>query len=93
MFKRVLLRFRDLIRGNRYVVTVHGAEEMEADGLTIYDVEHCILTGKIVERQRDRTIGEWKYVVQGSTLQGERAVVVATIGPTRKLVIVTVYLE
>lgn len=50
MFDRVLRRMRELVRTSRYVRTVHGHEEMEADELTFFDVEHCILTGKIVER-------------------------------------------
>src|SRR5437667_4673400 len=60
----------------RYVMTLHGHEEMEAYGLTVYDVEHVILTGRIVERQRDRSRKEWKYLVEGETLQGDAAVVV-----------------
>jgi len=72
-------------------MTLHGAEEMEADKLTIYDVEHCILTGEIIQRQRDRNTGESKYLVMGKTMTDDTAVVVAKIGPTGKLVIITVY--
>jgi hypothetical protein len=74
------------------VITLHGHEEMEADRLTIFDVEHCILTGEMVGRQRDEHTGDWKYLIEGETLQGARAVTVARIGLTRKLVIITVYL-
>ena len=72
-------------------MTLHGAEEMEADKLTIYDVEHCILTGEIIQRQRDRNTGESKNLVMGKTMTDDTAVVVAKIGPTGKLVIITVY--
>lgn len=68
MFDRVLRRMRELVRTSRYVMTVHGHEEMEADRLTVFDVEHCILAGEIVERQKDRRTGEWKYLVEGKTL-------------------------
>jgi hypothetical protein len=64
---------------------------MEDDDLTIFDIESCFLTGRIVERQRDRIRGEWKYLVQGTALDRTGLVAVAKIGPTRKLVIVTVY--
>ena len=57
-FTRALHRFRELVRDSRYVMTVHAAEEMEADGLAIYDIEHCVLTGEIVRRQRDRVTGQ-----------------------------------
>jgi hypothetical protein len=72
-------------------MTLHGHEEMEADGLTVYDVEHVMMTGRIVERQRDRHRKERKYLVEGETLSGDPAMVVAKIGLTRKLIVVTVY--
>jgi hypothetical protein len=82
----------ELVRTSRYVVTVHGVEEMEADGLTVFDIEHCILTGAVLERQTDRRTHEQKYLIRGKTLTGEKAAVVVKIGPTGKLVIVTTYL-
>jgi hypothetical protein len=91
VFKRVLQRMRELVKAGQYVLTIHGADEMDADGLTIYDVEHCILSGRITRRQRERTTDEWKYLVEGRTLAGGRAVVVAKIGPTGKLLFITVY--
>lgn len=90
-FDRMLRRMRDLVRASEYVLTVHGADEIEADGPSVFDVEHCILTGRIVKRQRDRVTGEWKYLVEGRTFRGTRATVVAKIGPTGKLVLITVY--
>ena len=91
MFDAILRRMRDLVRTSRYVMTLHAVDETEADGLTVFDVEHCVLTGEIVGRQRDRHTTEWKYLVSGRTLDGEKVVVVAKIGPTRRLVIITVY--
>jgi len=38
-------------------VTIHGREEMDADALSVFDAEHCILTGEVVERQRDYRTG------------------------------------
>ena len=93
VFDRVLRRMRDLVRGRLYVMTSHGQEEMEADGLTLEDVEHVLLTGELVGRQRDRQTGEAKYLAVGGNLSGERTVVVAKIGPTGRLVIITVYVS
>lgn len=92
MFDRVLRRIRELVRTSRYVVTIHAQEEMEADHPTAFDLEHCVLTGEIMERQKDRRTGEWKYLVEGETLSGQRVVIVSKVGPTRKLVFITVYL-
>jgi len=56
---RILERLRAKVRSRDYVMTVHAEEEMDEDDLSIFDVESAVLTGKIVEQQRDRrgTIG------------------------------------
>ncbi|MBI5196282.1 MAG: DUF4258 domain-containing protein [Nitrospirae bacterium] len=72
-------------------MTIHGEEEMDNDSLSIFDVEHCILTGKILERQKDKATMEWKYRINGKSLSGGEAEVVVKISPTGKLVIITVY--
>lgn len=46
-------------------MTVHAEEEMADDGFTIFDIERVVLTGKIMERQRDRQTAESKYLVRG----------------------------
>ena len=40
-------RIHPKVRTRQYVMTLHAAEEMDEDGLTIFDVERGILTGKI----------------------------------------------
>jgi hypothetical protein len=52
-----------------------------------------ILTGEIIERQKNRQTGEWKYLVQGQTIADKVVVIVSKLSPTEKLVIITVYLE
>ena len=52
MSERELNRMREKIRLRQYVMTIHADEEMDDDGLTIYDVENAILTGEIIERQK-----------------------------------------
>jgi len=74
-------------------MTTHADEEADEDGLSILDIESVILTGTIVERQKDRETREWKYVVCGETLDGRRAFVVAKLGLLGSLYMVTVYEE
>lgn len=94
MHTRILLRMRELIRQRLYVVTLHAEEEMDNDDLTIFDVESGILTGTILERQKDHQTREWKYQVQGKTLAGDDVIIVISkFGLTGKLVILTVYRE
>ena len=91
MFDRILVKMRDRIRNGQYVLTIHAEEEMDEDGLNVIDVEECILTGRIVERQKDRAAGEWKYVIVGRTTGASRASVVARIGPTDTVIVLTVF--
>ena len=93
MFERVLRQMREKIRTRQYVMTLHAEEEMNDDGLSIFDVERAILTGEIIERQEDRITGEWKYLIAGHSLHGASVEVAAKISMTDKLVIITVYKE
>ena len=72
-------------------MTTHADEEADEDGLSVLDIESAILTGSIVERQKDRETREWKYVVHSQTLDGRRAFVVAQFGLVGRLYILTVY--
>ena len=92
MYDRILKRMREKIRTRQYVMTLHAEEEMDDDNLSIFDVERGILTGKIIERQKDRITAEWKYLIKGETVAGDPVVVVARLSITGKLVIITVYL-
>ena len=91
MFDRILRVMRDKIRKREYVMTIHTEEEMNNDCLTIYDVERGILTGKILERQKDTETTEWKYRINGQTISGGEVEIIAKLSPTGKLVIITVY--
>jgi len=72
-------------------MTRHARKEMNEDGLTIYDVERGVLTGKILERQRERETAEWKYRIRGRTVEGGEVESVAKLSLTGKMVIITVY--
>ena len=93
MYKKIVLLFREKIRTREYIVTVHADEEMNADEFSIFDIEHCILTGVIKDRQRDKHTGELKYVVTGKSISGVKMNIVGKISSTGKLVIITVFTE
>ena len=92
MPKLTISRIRDCIRSLHYVVSLHAAEELDDGNLSIFDLENILLTGEIVERQRDRQTREVKCVVRGITLDGLRAESLVKFGPFGDLFIVTVYL-
>ena len=83
-----------MIRRREYVMTIHADEEMDADNLTIFDVENVVLTGQIFERQKDRETSEAKYLIRGQAMtRDEFVIVVAKFGFTGTLIIITVYVE
>ena len=92
MYDRILKRIQDKIRTRQYVMTLHAEEEMDDDELSIFDIERCILTGKVTERQKDKVTKEWKYVIEGQSIFGDKVGTVAKLSLTGKLFIITVYL-
>lgn len=93
MFEKIRNKMREKIRSLEYAVTIHAEEEMINDNISVFDVENGILTGEIVERQKDIETSEWKYLVGGKTVDGKDIIVVAKLSIYDKMVIITVYLE
>lgn len=93
MFANVLKKIRDCVRDGNLVVTQHAFEEMNDDDLLLREIEHCILVGKIVERQWDKEWRQWKYVVVGETSDGHAIEVVLKSGQSANAVIITTYLQ
>jgi len=91
MYERILKQMRERIRTRQYVMTFHAEEEMADDNLSIFDIERVVLTGQIIERQKDDNTKEWKYIVEGETIASGIAVVIGKVSITGKLVIITVY--
>jgi len=84
-------RLRDLIRFLNYAVSIHTAEGLADDNLTIFDLENIILTGAIVERQRDQQTREVKYIVRGNTLSDVPAETVVKLTPGGNLFVITIH--
>ena len=91
MFKRMLIKMREKIRSRDYIVTYHARKEMNSDNYTIFDVERGILTGEILERQKDRSTAEWKYLIRGKTVYNDDIELICKLSLTGKLAIITVY--
>ena len=91
MLDRLLARIRLLVLERQYVVTLHADEELDADDITVCDLERIVFTGAIVERQVDRTAGERKYRIRGKTMGGTDAESVLKIAITGKVVFLTAY--
>ncbi len=87
-----VVQLRLLIRTLGYVVSTHAAEEPEDDNLSVLDLENIVLTGQIIERQRNRASRETKFVIQGATLEGAAGEVVVKVCRGGKLIVITVCL-
>ncbi len=85
---------REKIRLRQYLMTIHADEEMDNDGLSVYDIENAILTGEIIERQKDRETKESKFLVRGEKVEDSEILVTVTkFGMAGTLIIITVYVE
>ena len=91
MYNRMLKQMQDKIQRRDYVMTLHAEEEMIEDGFSVYDIERVILTGSILESQKDKVTLERKYRISGKTIENYKAEVIAKLSPTGKLVIITAY--
>ena len=60
MSAKILQRIRRSVRDQTIVATQHAFAEMLQDDLLQDDIEHCLLTGQIIERQWDEDWQEWK---------------------------------
>ena len=92
MSRLSIIRIRDLVRRLNYVVSLHAAEELEDDNLTILDLENILLTGGIVERQKDRETREAKTIIRGRILDDREGEAVVKVNLSGVLYVITVYL-
>jgi uncharacterized protein DUF4258 len=90
---RIIDRLRAKIRDGLLLIPFHAANELDDDEISILDVEQIILTGDIVQRQRDPRTRERKYVIRGDTVAGKAACCVVKIGPTGRIVLITTWVE
>ena len=50
---KILNKLKECVRENKYIMTLHAEEEMDADELSIFDIERAVLTGEIIEKQKE----------------------------------------
>ena len=91
MFAEVLNTMRQCMRTGRAELVRHAYDEMNDDDLFAFDLEQCVLTGSIAERQWDETFNEWKYVIHGESSDGEAMAVIAKLTPQQQAIFVTTY--
>lgn len=82
-----------MVRTLAYSISLHADDELDEDGLTVFDLEAILLSGTVVERQSDRGSGEMKYIVRGNTLADQQAECVVKIDQSGRLLVITVYLD
>jgi len=83
---------RECIRTHNYRMTEHAQDEAWKDDIAAEDIENTINYGYIIEKQKDRETGEAKFVIRNILKYQQGVEVVAKIGFTGRLYILTVYL-
>ena len=91
MYEGILLRMRECVGADKFFITPHALVAIEQDLLTSADVISCLLAGEIVERQKDRKSGEYKYVIAGQAEDGSEIEVVAKLHKVGDVYVITVY--
>ena len=83
-------RLRKRIRANRYEISLHAQKERCEEEIKIADIEHAILTGRIIEDYPEDKWGPSCLVLGYS--QHKPMHIVCTLLPNRWLRIITVYI-
>ena len=91
MARRELERIRRAVLEQRYTLTEHAYDEMDADYLDVLDVEAAILTGQIEQRLTKDPRGT-RYVVTGKATDETTAVsAVVRFVEHDQLLVLTIY--
>ena len=88
--KRAIDKLRDLVREERYQISIHANEEMANGLLEAIDVENAILTGSITKRFTKDPRGT-RYEVTGEASDGRTITVLSRTLGTEWLRIITVF--
>jgi len=72
-------------------MTDHAVEEMADDKLNIFDVEHAVLNGSIIRKQKDDPRGTRYTIVGTATDQQTMVCIVGRFKETGRFLIITVY--
>jgi len=91
MWAKILQQIRKSVRERTIIVRQHAFDEMLNDDLLQEDIECCLLTGEVAERQWDEDWHEWKYVVAGFSLDGDSIEVVMKLNAQCHAVVITTY--
>jgi hypothetical protein len=91
MASKELERIRDAVLEQRYTLTEHAYDEMDADFLDVLDVEAALLTGEIEQKLTKDPRGT-RFVVTGKATDETTAVsVVVRFVEHDQLLVLTVY--
>ncbi len=88
--KRPIDKLRDLVREEKYQISVHANEEMSSDSLVVVDIENAVLSGKITKRFTKEPRGT-RYEITGQACDGRSVAVICRILGNGWLRIVTVF--
>ena len=80
-----------ILENGRTVYSSHSYEMMEKRNFTTQDIEAILENGRVTEQEFDKGCKNWKYKVEGKTIDDEKGVVVSAVIDKGSLLIVTVF--
>ncbi len=80
-----------ILEEGRTTYSSHSFQRMDERGFTTQDVECILESGVVVAQEFDKEKKNWKYNVQGKTIDSDEAVVVTAVVDRFNLFIITVY--
>lgn len=89
---QALRKIQKAITELKYSITSHCNTEMSDDNLASYDIEHIILSGRIIKKYTNDPRGT-RYKIYGETFDGRKAYVVCRFLSDGIVRIITVYVE
>ena len=91
MYEEGLSVMQLCLQEGRAALTDHAYDEMQEDGFFVFDLEQCVYTGTIAERQWDDGLQDWKFVVYGNSSDEEDLAVVVQMDRNQSLVFITTF--
>lgn len=85
-------KIREIATFGDIITTFHCSfDSMEERSYSIHDVEIVLRKGTVKEPpEYDEDYDNWEYIVEGNTIDGDKAVAVTVILTHRKLLVITI---
>lgn len=82
---------KHILENGRIVYSGHLRDRMNERSFTMQDITCAMETGTVIEQEFDEENRNWKYKIEGKTIENDTAVVVSAVIERNKILIITVF--